>query len=264
MSDPNAVSVLAKLKSWYPLTGDMLDAHGPNDLVIGVSASYEAGGKVGGTRLAAGSRGACLIADTIAYSATTGKFFTGGWIYYTGAAPANAEFELALNTGDPWHESLAIDSSGASNTFSAFNWTSTTPVANVAYDPNVSGLAYNFTAEVTDSLGTTASCADQIIIRDAGNPYAEGWYFVIGQWDEGIMTIYVHGKLVDTAAQATTVFGTLITCFQIGDQWSARNSQGAQSQIFYGDGAILTQADIDYLYNDGDGKSHANVVADAA
>lgn len=261
MSDPNAVSVLAKLTSWYPLNSDLVDAHGTNDLGTGVSASYEAGGKVSGNRLAAGSRGACTLASSIAITATTGKMFVGGWVYYTGSVPANAEF--GLSQGFLQHnERLTIDSSAG--TFSAFGWAGTPPATNVATDPNVAGLDYHFTVRVEDDDGTAATSAQNIVIRDPGAPYAEGWYFVVGQWNLGIVTVYVNGVLAATSAQATTVNGSPVDKFQIGNQYLNANCQGALSHVFFGDGDVLTQAEITYLYNLSVGKSYANVTADAA
>jgi hypothetical protein len=262
MSDANAVAVLASLVSWYPLTSDMADAHGSNDLGTGVTASYEAGGKVGGNRLAAGSKGACTLAASIAHTASTGQFYVGGWIYYAGASvPAQAEFGLSTDYLQH-NESLTID--GSSGTFSGFGWAGVPPATNVATDPNVAGLAYNFTISVDDSVPVTADSAQQIIIRDSGDPYAEGWYFVVAVWDLGIIRLYVNNNLVATSAQATTIHASPIANFQIGNQYLGALTQGALSQIFFGNGAVLTAAQIAYLYNSGTGKSYANVTADAA
>lgn len=261
MSDANAVAVLASLVSWYPLTSDLTDAHGSNDLVTGASASYEAGGKVGGNRLAAGAIGACTLASPIPITSTSAKLWVGGWIYYTGSTPANAEFGLSLDY-NLHNEQLTIQS--ASGFMEVFGWEAGGATFYNAVDPNVAGLAYNFTVRVEDSLAQVATSPQQIIIRDAGDPLAEGWYFVVGQWNEGICTLYVNGNLVDTGTAAASVRGSPISHFQIGNQFNGAVSQGALSQIFFGSGAVLTQAQIDYLYNSGAGKSYANVTSDAA
>jgi hypothetical protein len=262
MSDANAVSVLSKLVSWHTCNGNLNDSHGTNHLVTGVTASYEAGGKVSGQRLAAGSKAACTIGSSYAITASTGKMFVGGWIYYPGSSvPANGEFGLSLDYLQN-NELCSID--GSSGTFSVFGWQGTPPATNVATDPNVAGLAYDFVVSVQDSLGVTATSPQRIIIRDAGDPYAEGWYFVVGQWDQGIFKLWVSSVLVATGAQATTVKGSPVAKFQIGNQYGGALTQGAQSEVFWGVGDVLTQAEIDYLYNDGNGKSHANVVSDAA
>lgn len=262
MSNPTAVSILAKLTSWYTCNGNLNDSHGSNHLVLGVSASYEAGGKVSGQRLAAGSRAKCTLADSLPISATEGIFFIGGWVYYPGASvPDKGEFGLSRDVANN-NESLVIDSSGG--TFAVFGWGASPPAGYNATDPNTAGVAYDFTARVLDSNGRAATSAQQIVIRDPSDDYPEGWYFVVGQYDEGVPMLWVHGVLVDTGTPAADVNGSPITQFQVGNPNVPEVTQGALSELFFGSGELLTQTEIDYLYNDGNARTRAAIVSDAA
>lgn len=250
--------IAAKVTSWYDLNGNLNDSKGVNNLVTGVSVSYEAG-KNGMQRAAAGSRGAKALASPIPITVTTQKAFIGGWVYYDGTfTPNRAEFSLGKDfNGNNEMLALVIGSPG----FVAFGWEATPPAQYSASDPLSSGVAYPFTVRCEDSLGQVAESPQIITVRNTGGNLPEGWYFGVAQWDEGDISVYSNGELAATNTDPpTSVRNATMNYFQIGNQYGPVGSQGALQYVFFGSGNILTDDEITWLYNLGNGRAFADLV----
>jgi len=261
MSDPIAVSILAKLTTWYPFDGDLTDAHGANDLTGAVVAGYAAG-KVD-DYLLAGSRAMVELATAIAVTPTTASLTVGGWFNYTAAVPLVAPFGF---TFDPvmggGNEMYYIYSQLSDGGFGAFGWLSGGSDIYGVADPSPRAQAYPITVRVTDSDAQTASSNQIIHIADSGG-ITPGWYFVVATWDEGDMTLYVDSTVRDTAAPPASLNGSSVTHVQIANDFGATVSDAGLDECFFCDGAAMTQEEVTWLYNFGAGRSYADVVTAA-
>lgn len=259
MSDPIAVSILAKLTSWYPLDSDLNDAHGTNHLATGVTnAGFEIG-KLG-NMLSPASKAGCTLAAAIPITNTTGALTIGGWMHYTGSVPAHADFGLSRDFAAT-NEVFSMDSE--TGAIGAFGWNSGGATTYSVWSATGTGLAYPVTVRVLDSDGQHATSDQTISIYDPATPLATGWYFAVSTWDNGNMVAYVDGKQTATAAPPATINAASITRFQIGNQFNGNLSVAGLDSIFYCGNAAMTQDEVTWLYNGGSGRSYAAIVAAA-
>jgi hypothetical protein len=262
MSDPIAVSILAKLTSWYPFDGDLTDAHGANDLTGAVVAGYAAG-KVG-DYLLAGSRALDVLASPIAITATTGNLTVGGWFKYTSAVPLVAPFGLTFDPGvvGGSNEMFYIYSQLSDGGFGAFGWLSGGGDIYGVADDDPRAQSYPITVRVTDSDAQTASSNQIIHIANSGG-LTPGWYFVVATWNAGNMTLYVDSTARDTSTPPASVNGSSVTHIQVANAHGATVSDAGLDECFFCDGAAMTQQEVTWLYNFGAGRSYADVVTAA-
>jgi hypothetical protein len=262
VSDPIAVSILAKLTSWYSFDGNANDAHGSNPIDEVTSLSYEAGLK--GQRLAAGCYGNATLASPIAISATSGHMTIGGWFYYNGTTPsANIPaFGLAWGpvSGNEAFK-IIVNSDGY---FYAGIWGASGQGYNIR-DPLTGAKNYPITVQVQDSLAQTAT-SDQLIRITNGGPMQAGWYFVVATWDEGNRVLYMDGVAVATEPPPALGWTrSSITWAGVGRSYGGNTpTTVACDECFFCDSAVLTAAEVAWLFNRGAGRSYADVVAAAA
>lgn len=256
MSNPNATAILAGLTSWWAFDGDVTDAHGTNDLTVDTSAGFEAGLK--GTQWKLGSRGKVDLASTIAFSETTGRFTIGGWVTFAGGG---TDFYVGgLTTSDGTTNEVLYFLVNPSGVISVVGWEDAGSNQYSAIDSGVRRTAYPITVRVEDS-GVDSATSDQVIfITEAGNN-PPGRYFLVATYDQGAVTLYIDTAAVATDTAADTLHNS-ITRFQIGaDGYGV--SSCAVDEWFLLSNTVLTPANITYLYNAGQGKSYAELVADA-
>lgn len=261
MSDPIAVSILAKLTSWFPFDGNLFDAHGGNDLNIGTSVSGYSAGKVG-SMLDENSRAATQLLTPIPISVSSARLTIGGWLYYNGSIPSRADFGFSAHF-DQHNEVFTLESTLQTIKVTGFR-TNTDGDAWKVGGLGGTPLSYPVRFAVDDSIGQTATSDQIITVIDAANPLQEGWYFVVATWDEGDVAIYVDTVLTESAWPPASIAWSEIDYFQVGNQYLGANSVAGLDEIFFCDGACLTQDEIDWLYNVGSGRSYAAVVAAAA
>lgn len=261
MSDPLAVSFLSKINSYYQLNGDLLDSHGSNPLVAGVSVSgYEAGRF--GQRMKSNSRASCVLSQPITYN--SGAMTIGSLMTFT--APINIT-EMSLSTTDAQRfQLLGLDAAfdnwrAGSYLFNA----ATADDANRVEDPRALALAYPITVQVQDSHGTIAQSEQTIRISDALGALLPGDYFIAATWLNGIVSLYVDGHLAaQSDAPQASIRGNTILRYMIGNTIDGVGCGGAHEGAFMSYTAALSAAEILWLYNAGAYRSYAQIVALAA
>jgi hypothetical protein len=259
MSDPLAVSILAKLTSWYPFDGDALDAHGPNDIDEVVSIAYEPGLK--GQQAAAGSYGNATLATPIAVTATSGQMTIGGWFEYDSAAGNNIPafgFAWGPFVGNEAFK-IIVESDGY---FYSGIWGDAGINGYNAIDPLSGAVNYPITVEADDANGRTAS-SNQLIRIVSGGPMQPGRYFVVATWNNGVQTLYMDGHAVDVEpAPAGPFERTSITWAGIGRSYSSNlGTIVGCDECFFSDDSVMSAEEIFWLFNSGAGRSYAEVVA---
>lgn len=256
MSDPIAVSILAKLTSWYRFDGDITDAQGTNNITVGTSvAGYAAGIK--GQEIMAGSRGAAALAHPFVLS-MTGSLCIGGWLDYNGSPTATSVFSVGYDFGAT-NEALYINSDTAGN-FSAGSW-SASPTQYAVSAQGRHAKKYPFTVNVRDQDGNIA-ISNQVISINTGS-MQNGRYFIVAMWVNGLISLYIDGTLAGTV-QAASPRGANVAYLQIGNQFSSSNTPCGLDECFFCDSAALTQAEINWLYNSDLGRSYGELLAAAA
>lgn len=261
MSDPIAVSILAKLTGWYPFDGNLNDAHGSNSITESTHATYTTGLK--GQQVASGSYGVHTLAPAIPITPTTGALTMGGWFDYTGGGVdgtvafgfdygphAGAEaFKITVN---PVSGYLYLFTQGAGG----MNYSVT--------DPMSGAISYPVTVRVEDSIGQHAT-SDQRIRISHGGTLVPGRYFVVGTWLNGVRTLYIDGHPVRTVGAPASLNRSSIEWITLGRVYSSTAGTNVGcDECFFSRDAAMTAAEVAWLYNGGAGRSHADVVAAAA
>lgn len=260
MSDPIAVSILAKLTSYWSCNGDLADAHGSNDIGSGLNGvSYEAGQS--GQRLVTGARGYCTLASPIAIDGSTaltigGRFTFGGDGSLSGCIALSDDFNTT-------NEAMAINVSASESTWSASSWADESN--NYFAKSAAADAQYPITVRVTDTFADTLSSA-QVISISTPEGITEGLsYDVYGVWEGEYLKIYINGALAATSTPPRpTPTKTQALYFQIGNQFGPAGNPCASEELILCDGAALTAAEVEWLYNSGAGRTYAGIVAAAA
>lgn len=252
MSDPIATSILSKLTSWYDFDGNLNDAHGTNNLTTGVSvAGYEPG--LWGQQLKAGSRAAGTLANQIPLT-MSGSMCVGGWMSYTGSPTATSVFSSSYNV-NPQNEALYANSDVSGN-FYAGSWAAS-PTQYQVSTLGRNKLKYPLTIKANDSSGLSASSNQVISILTGG--VVSGRFFVVSQWVNGVIQIWVDGIAYGTV-NATGPRLSNITLFQVGNQFASSNTPCGLESVFFCDSHSLTADEVNWLYNDELGRNYAGVV----
>lgn len=260
MSDPIAVSILSKLTGWYPFDGSLEDAHGDNSMTESASATYEAGQH--GQRAAAGSYGVHTLATPVPITATSGQFTIGGWFDYV-VQPGDARpafgFDFGAFSGTEAFKILIYDADG----IILGTWGTGGLGYNVV-DPSPASTYHPITVRVRDTIGQTAD-TDQVIRIGRSGTFAEGNYFIVGTWDAGQRTLYVNSINVATEPPPPTVNKSTMPWITLGRVYSSTEGTNVGcEECFFCTDAVLTQEEITWLYNNGAGRSYADLTAAAA
>jgi len=247
-------TILANLTSWWEFDGDTLDAHGTNDIAANLTvAGYEAG--LTGQQLSQGSRGTVALAASIPITTSTGQISWAGWVSYDGASGGAYIGGLARHLGASTQEVLTlINQSGH---FTLFGWKDNGANTYQA-DSGLRTLPYPVTVQVHDSIGQSAT-SDQII-RIAGTDLQAGTYFITCTYNNGSMKLYVNAELLATTV-VDAIYNSPIYYWQIGAVSYGTTDCGWEDALLM-DAHVLSQTEIDWLYNAGAGRSYADVVAE--
>jgi hypothetical protein len=260
MSDPIAVSILAKLTSWYTFdnTGD--DAHGAFDLTM-TAATYSPG--LQAQQVNKNSRGGHTYASPPAFGTTTGLFTIGGWFNYTTSAANRAEFGFFYPSMVSGAEAFVIVVHPAGY-FYVETWEDAGVTDSDVRDPLIGAINYPVTFQVEDSTAQTAT-SEQIVRIVSGVAMQPGRYFVVATWDAGNRALYMDSLLVDTNTPPAAVKQSTIGKVALGrDLGSAPACMTDVDEAFVCLNAVMTQEEITWIYNGGAGRSYADVVAAAA
>lgn len=260
MSDPIAVSILSKLTSWYTFDTTLADAHGSNDMVAGIVSGYSAGLKA--QQINAGSRVSHTFSVPPAFSTNGGYFTIGGWFNYTAGAIAIPEFGLFYPDMTAGAEAFAIVCSPGTGGFYAITWEDAGVTNSVVADPLVGAVNYPVRVSVEDSIGKTAT-SDQVIRIVSGSGVMEpGRYFVVATWAAGNRILYVDSINVDTNTPPANVKQATLGSIRVGR--SNASCVTDQDECFFSLTSAFTQDEVTWLFNSGNGRSYAEVVAAAA
>lgn len=263
MSDATAVSILGKITSWYSMDSDLSDSHGSNTLDGGVTDAGHVVGKVGNA-LEVGSKGYKTIGSPVAVTPTTGSFTVGGWFHYSAPAAADVvEFGLTFNEGTTSQNEFLFIANSTSGAWRAFGWESPT-VGYTVQDPDPMSTSYPITVRVDDA-GALFDTSDQIIRIDTATAGGDpGWYFVVATWDAGNMVLYVDGRSVASRGPPAALNDTSVKTIQVGQQLSSVLTSAKHDELFVSLTGALAEAEVRWLYNQGAGRSYAQLVAAAA
>jgi hypothetical protein len=261
VSDPIAVSILAKLTSWYAFDGNANDSHGSNNITEATSITYEAG--LHGQQAKKGSYGNHTLGSPIAISATSGLLTIGGWFEYTTAGGDNIPafgFAWGPQSGNEAFK-IIVNSSGY---FYAGIWGADGYGYNIN-DPLSGAKNYPITVQVQDSIAQTAT-SNQLIRITSGGPMQPGRYFVVATWDHGNRALYVDGALVKTEPPPSGPFTrSSIQWVGIGRNYPVGTPTIVGcDECFFASNAVFTAEEVAWIFNGGAGRSYADVVAAAA
>lgn len=261
MSNPLAVSILAKLTNWYSFDGDTTDAHGSDDLITGAAVSGYEAGVLGADRVQAGSRHSAALASPIAFANNSGSMTIGGLFDYTAGTPNTPEFGYSYGGISSGDEAFKI-CTHPDGYFYAITWESTSVGTRVS-DPLEGAVNWPVTVEVTDAAAATAT-SDQLIRIAHPGVLQPGLYFVVANWESGVRTLFMDAVEVASEPPPAAVKAATIPRIEIGRGYSPANTVTALQNCFACAGAALTQTEIAYIFNGGTFRSYADIVADAA
>lgn len=260
MSDPIAVSILAKLTSWYTYDNVTTDAHGSNDLTIS-GAAYSTGLK--GQQLNRNKSGSHVFGAPPAFATDAGQYTIGGWFTYSVGSVGQPEFGLFYPSMSAGAEAFVIVANPA-GFFYCITWHDAGLSNSVVQDPVSGALNYPVTFQVADSAAQTAT-SEQVIRIASGGSMQPGRYFVVATWDVGNRALYIDSVLVATNTPPATVKQSSLGQIGVGrDSGSVANTLTDHDECFVCMDAVFTQEEIAWLYNLGAGRSYADVVAEAA
>jgi hypothetical protein len=259
MSNPLAVSVLAKFTHYYGLDGNGLDGIGSANLGTSNFAGYTTGKT--GQALASGSRGYSTLTNPITIDVNT-RMTLGGWFYFSGAFNNTSFLSVGYDFAGA-NEALYLLAANPSGKWSAGSWANSGALY-ACLDPNAAGQKYDFTVRCLDSLGHAALSPQSITIR-AGAGNLPGWYFVVAEWAAAdLLKLAVNGDfVVDTIPPRPAPRADTIKYFQIGNQFDSSDTPCKVEDVFFCASAVLTTNELDYLWSSGAGKSLAAIQADA-
>lgn len=260
MSDPIAVSILAKLSGWYTFDNVLTDAHGSFNLTAGVVSGYSAGLKA--QQINDGSRASHSFSSPPAFSATGGAFTIGGWFNYTAGAADRPEFGFFYPSTVSGAEAFTIVCSPNGGGFYAITWMDAGVTNSVVADPLAGAVNYPVTIQVTDSAGDTASSEQVVRIVSGSGVMEPGRYFVVATWDAGNRVLYVDSLNVDTNTPPAAVKQSTLGSVRVGGVSALCVTD--QDECFFSLTAAFTQEEVTWLFNGGNGRSYAEVVAAAA
>lgn len=260
MSDPIAVSILAKLTGWYPFDGSLADVHGSNTMTELAFATYEASPH--GQRVAPGSHAVHTLSSAVPITPTSGQFTIGGWFDYViepGDTKPAFGFDFGAFSGTEAFKILIDPEDG----IILGGW-GTGGIGYNVVDPAPASTYHPITLRVSDSIGQTASSNQVIrVVRPGG--FAEGNYFIVGTWDAGQRTLYVNSIAVATEPPPPTVNKSTMPWITLGRVYSVTDGTNVGAdECFFCTNAVLTQAEVTWLYNAGAGRSYSDLTAAAA
>lgn len=260
MTDPVAASIYAKLTGYYPFAGTLADVHGDNTMTEEVSATYETGPH--GQRVATGSHAVHTLGTAVPVTPTTGRFTIGGWFDYVvvpGATKPAFGFDFGAFAGTEAFKILIDPADG----IILGTW-GTGGVGYNVVDPSPASTYHPITARITDSIGQHAT-NDQVIRIKRPGDFAEGYYFIVGTWDEGDRTLYVNAVSVKTEPPPGSVNQPTMPWITLGRVYNTLEGTnvGCDNCFFCVDG-VLTQDEVSWLYNGGAGRTYAELQAAAA
>lgn len=252
MTDENILraSIKGKVVSWYPLDGNLNDVAGGNNLNIGVSSAGYAAGKHG-QMLLKNSRAAGLLASPFPLT-TSNALSIGGWVYYDGTAASLNLFGLSFDfSAKNTAFNMAVTAAGAVHPGSYPN---TTDDQYFVESPAFTIRRFPVTVRVTDSAGNKATSEQVIAI--GGFPPTSGFYFVVARFIGQTIDVFVNGSLAAASVPPMPApRAGLVSYFQIGQQFGSANTNCGLDELFFCQ-ASLTDEEIAWLYNDGDGRSY--------
>lgn len=253
--------ILAKLSAWYPLDGDLTDAHGGQTINTGLTVVGYTSGMRSAQCLQKGSRGYCTLASAIPIGIASGTFAIGGWFY---VVPSNNGylFGLSYNTNNFSNEAFSFVMN-SDNSVKTYGFTSALVEYQIS-SPGVLPILYPITVSVEDSEATVATSDQTILINgNPMDPVVEGWYFVVSVWENGTGRMYIGDVLQDTQPPPASVYGSTMPVFQLGNLTSSgigvAGCAGNLQDVFLM-GEVPTQAEITWLYNGGAGRSYGDLV----
>ncbi len=131
-----------------------------------------------------------------------------------------------------------------------------------AIDPSAPALRYPFVVRATDARGIQADLSTYIDVTSATG-YQPGWYFIVATFNNGFVSLYVNGVLKVTLTVPANLKSPIV-CAQIGNSYVGGNSSVDIDSAFFSLSGVLTATEVDWLYNMGQGRSHAQIVGAAA
>lgn len=242
-------SIKGKVVSWYPLDGNLNDVAGGNDLSVGLSVAGYASGKQG-QMLLKNSLAAVLLENPFPLT-TNNAISIGGWIYYDGTADARNLFGLTFDLA-ALNSAFGVGVNAAGDVR-----VNGYPDGAALYGAQVPGFTvrqFPITVRVTDSVGNKAT-SDQVISVDGFTP-TNGFYFVVARYVGQTIEIFTQGKFSGASTPPMPApRSDLIKYFQLGQQFGSTPTNCGLDEVFFCQ-AALTDEEILWLYNDGDGRSY--------
>lgn len=260
MSDPIAAAILSKLTSYYPMDGNLNDVHGSNPLTADVvSQGYEPGKS--GQRLKGGARARAALTSSVPVDSTT-QLCIGGWMVYGGSGDPAGSMSLSFDTG-PFNEVLTVHAAKASAVISAASWASAPTL--YAADSGALGQSYPVRIRVEDSAGNHAEAARTITIMNAGGMQQGYTYFAIAVFDGNEQHIFVDGLLRGSATPPRPpITKPSVSHIQIGNVHNSATTRHALEEVMVCIGSTFNAEEIAWLYNEGMGRTYADIVSAAA
>lgn len=255
-----AASILAKLTGWYPFDNSLADVHGDNTMSEVVSVTYEAGPR--GTQAAPGSHAVHTLDTAVPVTTTTGQFTIGGWFEWVselGDAKPAFGFDFGPFAGTEAFKILVDHEFGL--------FLGTWGTGGIGYnvsDPAPASTYHPVTFRAFDSIGQHDDSPQVIRVERPGD-FVEGFYFVVGTWDNGFRTLYIDSVNVKTEPPPGSVNQPTMPWITLGRVYNTPDGTNVGcNDCFFCTDAVLTQEEITYLYNQGAGKTYAQLQADAA
>lgn len=130
-----------------------------------------------------------------------------------------------------------------------------------ATNQNAFELAHEPTADrIRFVLWNPAQTAQALTAATLGSPALDTWFHVVGTWDGATMRIYINGSL-DSSAARTAAIHDSTGLFRIGAGASANFHDGRLTHAAMWPTRALSDAEIAFLYNDGNGRDVAALLA---
>lgn len=257
MSDPLAVSILAKVTSWYSFEGNLNDSAGPNTITSGiVNPGYQSGIQ-GGLELKDGARGAQTLATPFMTNNST-HCCIGGWLDYKLLNNATSIISLGYSATGARNEALCVNADAMGN-FYAGSYADNSGNVTLASYPGRTGKKSTFQVSAKDANGVIAS-SNQTVTIQTGTPQT-GLFFCIAQLNAGSLQIWGDGILRASATFPGGMNNVRATVVQLGNQFGSSNTPCGLDEVFFCQTANLTADEVAWLYNTGLGRTYAQVLA---
>ncbi len=220
---PPDFSILSKIDSWFTFDSNIEDQHGSSDLNTAGTVTYSPAIIDDGA--ASTLR---MQSNTVPPALITRNNFTiGGWVKLANLSP-QVFVGTKINSESGLNESVFI-----------------------YYNGGQIGGGFNQTSLVGDQRSIAYT------LPDGGASMDDDYQFFALTYTGGILSIYLNGSRVVDGNFGSDIPRVPDMIF-FGYQYSAEYNQSFD-EVFFAD--ALTDAELDWLYNSGNGRSYADVVA---